>query len=482
MILSLPANSIFDNVLFIIVAVAASCLATFLLMRHFSKRERTAQKDNLASHFELKELTSRRKLFWLSFLWSLPFSLLFLVICLKAPTLLSAGRKLLESSVVDILSPSSTEKVRLALDAIPTWIDPVFVLAVSLLLFGTYVRWPFDFCRNLIFTVFDVDERVNEIAENAAEAFLNTRDYDDAEQALLELTNSNHAPVPKELAESPDKVILGYQLIYFSKKAIATSGLREGLQETLKRVGIEMPLIKNHRPLISRQIYSALIFYLVLCAVYAILAPLMEPIVSSAFVREMLQQIEWPKHTDELALSIVQRTLSFVIPLAVGMSLVTKRHELPFVVSVQFAVSLIVNLVFAAVLVAQSATGETPAYSFVLGNLTLGYWVDAFAYSLTPSFALLSWIFCGRVEAGKTVTVLIVCVAAAIAFCLSQLMYEAIAIGRTGYYWHQLLLGAFITMSYGLAALVASDVLPPLDASRLSRRSDEEANAAASAA
>jgi hypothetical protein len=126
------------------------------------------------------------------------------------------------------------------------------------------------------------------------------------------------------------------------------------------------------------------------------------------------------------------------------------------VASVQFSFALVVNIAFAIISVAQSATGE---YTGLLTFADAKLWGNVLVYSLTPAVALFAWVASGRLGLGTAGTTLVICVAAGISFCGSQFAFEAISTFR-GYYWHQMVLGSFITMSYGLAALLAGSVLP----------------------
>ncbi len=471
---------------YILVCVSTSLFVAFLLMQLFSERPRTHSSASPASHFQVRELVAGRKLTTLSLLCSVPFAALFFVLSLYSTTLATAGKQLLLKKLREMLD-MSVEPFEKVLSQLPDLLDQLYVLAVTLLLFAPYVRAPFVLFRNLIFKAISFDDRIDDVAEAGARAALATLKYPSAKNALLSATGSRDAPVAKELINAPDVKRLAYQLLHFSEKDSAKHGLRRGLGMTLKKIGVEMPSVECPPSPRYQLVFAALTFYAILCGAYAFLAPHIAPwLQHSHLVKILLQPIEWPHFTEELAISAVQRTLSFVIPLAGGMFFYTERRlrypsESSFqafvvVFSVQFPFALLVNVVFAVVFFARSEAGR---FAGDLSLLDLSLWTDAFLFSLTPAVALLSWILCGRIGMGRSGTIAVVCFAAAVAFCISQLLFEAMTSHITGFYWHQLVFGAFITVSYGMAALVANEVFPTIDGNSLGRRADRQIRTAA---
>jgi hypothetical protein len=479
MVLSHSAGTTFEDILFLLTALAASAGALLLLMLVFSERKPAESAESPASHFELNELVSRKRLRIVSFSCAVPFALLVLLLCLNSTTLLSAARQLLSSKIAGVFDSSVAEQVEGLVKAVPAWLDPIFVLLASLIFFAPYVRLPFEYARNLIFVLLHFDARVDEVAQSAAEAVLKQMPYDAAERALLEATSTRDAPVPKQLIQASETKILAYQLLFFSKSVTAKHGLTKGLSDILAKIKVDGQFQSQSSSSARGYVLASLIFYGILCASYVFFAPLLAPwIRSNGFVKVVLQQVDWPMFADELAISMIQRTLSFVIPLAFGMSyFATWRGrnpngrlfpEIVLVFSSQFMFALLVNVVVAIVTIAQRVTGETGGAPLTFTSVRV--WSDAFVYSLTPGIALLSWIFCGHLRFKATGTIIVVGMVAAVTFAMCGFLYEHMAGRRDGYYWHQLILGAFITVSYALAALVAKDVFPPVDASVLRAR------------
>jgi hypothetical protein len=462
-----------DNVLFLLTAVAASVAITILLMQVFSERPLSRSKDSPSSHFKLRELVQRSRLSWIALTCSLPFALLFLVLSVKSSTLVTAAKSLLTSKILGLLEPTIANKVESVLQSIPSWLDPLFVLVASLVLFAPYIRAPFDFFRSQVFAVIGIDEDADDTAEEAAKAVLYRygQDFTAAGEELLKITESRDAPLPEELADEPAVKRMAFQLVYFARDETGKRGLVSSLSSLMSKLDARASFSDSRDSLGLSHVFAALTFYAVLCASYALLAPMIAPWLHTGLVRGMLQQVEWPAYSGELALSLLQRTLSFIVPLAGGIALYSVRrkdhqHEsslqaFAFVVSIQFLFSFLVNGSFAILSVAQRATGETGGQVLSLASVKI--WADAFVFSLTPAVALFSWIVAGRYKLGRASSAATVCFAAAVAFCLCQFLYERLAANVTGFYWHQLIFGAFITLSYGLSALIASDVLPTID-------------------
>jgi hypothetical protein len=261
----------------------------------------------------------------------------------------------------------------------------------------------------------------------------------------------------------------------------------------LEDIGINQKSDSQHTALIYSHVFAALVFYGVLCGCYVIFAPLIAPWLKSSTtligwlqqteLLVWLRQIVWPNNADELLISMAQRTLSFVVPLAIGMYLFSQRRQrhhneslaqaFLFVASLQFMFALLTNVAFSAIMVAQQPVDDLS--SWPIAFFTAKNWTDVLLYSITPCAALLSWIVSGNLGIGKVGTIFIIMLAAAIAFCGSQFLYDTVAAHVNGstyrnYCCHQLVLGAFITMSYGLAALIANDVLPLDPAASRSRQ------------
>jgi hypothetical protein len=159
--------------------------------------------------------------------------------------------------------------------------------------------------------------------------------------------------------------------------------------------------------------------------------------IQSDFVKSAFQPFEWPepKEYDSLVVSIIQRTFSFVLPLAVGMYLYSlrqsqrildRRYERParsfsWVAAVQTMFSLFVNLMFATYfvfVVKKEHPDGDPLFFF-----QTKVWAEAIISSVAPSVALIAWIICGRYRS-KLVASLAICLVASVLFFLADFTYE----------------------------------------------------------
>src|SRR5258708_5232414 len=225
---------------YILVCVSTSLFVAFLLMQLFSERPRTHSSASPASHFQVRELVAGRKLTTLSLLCSVPFAALFFVLSLYSTTLATAGKQLLLKKLRDMLD-MSVEPFEKVLSQLPDLLDPLYVLAVTLLLFAPYVRAPFVLFRNLIFKAISFDDRIHDLADAGARATPCTLENPSAKNALLSATGSRDAPVAKELINAPDVKRLAYHLLHFTHKTTPNPVLRPRLCLPLHKIGLYMP-------------------------------------------------------------------------------------------------------------------------------------------------------------------------------------------------------------------------------------------------
>jgi hypothetical protein len=471
------------DTLYIATALFSTVVLFYIQATFLQSRPTTDTPDSPASFFRLDQIASHRRLANLSYLFSIPFALLFLFTDLKAGDFIAAVKKLLSTYIVSFISDQNLQRaVTDTLQHLPPFLNPLFILAASLLLFAPYIRAPLLLLRSLILKTIGLEARADRIALRSAQDILSEYNFQKAEERLANAFKSR-VPLPDALSGVDEKTVIAYQVLYFSRNAVPEIGLALAVNKTLETIGVSP---KNTRlpDLKFWHLAAAATFYLVLCSLYILIVPTAPDWAHDALLRALLQPIslaqsffqpiEWP-NTETVLISIVQRTLSFVIPLAVGMFLYTMHSNTGSnsdtriqtfgrVFAVQFFSAFSVNLVFEIYFVSQRYLGQLEAVRISLGDAKI--WEDIFAPSLAPGAALLAWILCSRLKY-KWLVYLILCLIVGSWFCFSQYLYEFLAIHTCtdnncvwrGYYWHQFLLGVFLMFSYFVAALAASDVL-----------------------
>jgi hypothetical protein len=469
--------------LHIAIALFSTAILFYVQANFLQSRPTTDNPDSPASFFRLDQIASRRRLVSLSYLFSIPFALLFLFTDLKAGDFVDAVKKLLSTYIVSLIGDQNLQRSATdALQYLPPFLNPLFILAASLLLFAPYIRAPLLLLRSLILKTTGLEARADRIALNSAQDILSELNFQKAEQRLAEEFKSR-VPLPDTLSGADEDTIIAYQVLYFSRTAVPEIGLGSAVNKTLQNIGVSsentgLPPIKFWH------LAAAATFYLVLCGLYILIVPTAPDWAHDALVQALFQPIlltqaffrpiEWPNANTAL-ISIVQRSLSFIAPLAIGMFLYTMHSNMGSksdtriqifgrVFAVQFFSAFVVNLVFETYFVSQRYLGHLHDAQISLGDVKI--WEDIFAPSLAPGAALLAWILCSRLRY-RWLVYLILCLIVGSWFCFSQYLYEFLAVHTCtdhncewrGYYWHQFLLGAFLMFSYFVAALAAGDVL-----------------------
>jgi hypothetical protein len=459
-----------DNVLSVSIALFAS-FAIFELELYFLKRRPAAKRsDQPASFFDIEELASTLRVRALLSLYALPAATLFLVLALTAKPFVDAAKSFLSIQIVGAVGGEQARKAAEdVLNNIPPWLNPVFVLAATLILFAPVIRTPFQFLRTLVLFAIGIESRANQLSIAAAREALRGTKFDKLQDKFKEKFGTD-PPLPEELVSATDSSKLAYQLLYFSSDDARNIGLTNSIGQTLEKIDIA----PQHRPIIPprppryRDLLAAFIFYSVLCVAYVFVAPLIAPwIQASPTVRSLLQVVEWPQTSDALVLSVVQRTFSFVVPLALGMqyyanqvdrtqNLTERLRRIAIVFSWQFLISGLINLMFMSLLILKRREGEL--HDALISFSDIKIWADIFTSSIAPGLALSAWVACDGLKQ-RWFAYLMLCATAAAAFCFGQFAYEGISGTWRGYYWHQLVMGLFLSVSYLCGALIARDAV-----------------------
>jgi hypothetical protein len=452
----------FESVLEAVVAAFCSAAVLLMTMSFFKSRPKRQNPESVASFFELDELISRKNLRGLALFFSAPFALLFFVVSVVSPAFVDLGREFLINNILSVVSDSIKNAVEPVLKGIPKYLSPLFVLVATLIFFAPYIRAPFSWFRNLVIEATGIDARANDSSSRAAKEALSIKTEVEIIAVLL-------VAVPSTVVEAAKRV--AYMILQKSIDDTRSSGLPSAISKTLRLLGDKDIPVRTIR-LSPARIIAALVFYFALSFVWVLIVPLAATPLSD-FVKTMLSHFTFtwplPEFRRDLVLSISQHTLSFIVPLAFGIYMYPARREhfsetkteTPFqtfavVFSIQFIVSVVVNFVFDVIAILLRLSGKYEGLVISLYDVKI--WADVVVPALAPGFALAVWIVC-RDWKVRLFTYIAVCVAAAVSFSLCQLSYECISGKMLGYYWHELVLGAFLTLAYFFAGSIARDAV-----------------------
>jgi hypothetical protein len=449
-------------------AALGSCGLFLSLLYFLQRRPATRKPESPASFFELEDLASRRRLHILGALYALPGAMLFLVIALDSKPLVESAKRFLDATIVDgMTDPARRDALKQFLMLIPDWLNPLFILVATLVLFAPYIRKPLSYLRSLFVFAMGIDTRANLLSLASAERALQVSKFEKIEITLAQ-TFQRSPPLAEELVPSSNRVKLAYQILYFSQDKTKNVGLTQAISETLKAIGVTIELREPSRPS-YRHLLAAIVFYCVLCIAYTFFAPLAGPwLKNNSLVKALLQSIEWPEGPDKLALFVAQRTLAFIAPLAYGMHFYANTRNddgrtgetwfqrFGVVFSGQFLLSFLINFIFIELMIEKRWIGEYREALISLGQPKI--LADIFTSSVAPGLALAAWIICSRLK-DRWLAYIAVCLAAGMALGASQLAYEVISQNWRGYYVHEFVFGAFLTASYLCAALIARDIV-----------------------
>jgi hypothetical protein len=446
--------------------VAAFCSAAVLLMtmNFFTSRPERKNPDSVASFLKLDDLISRKNLRGLALFFSAPFALLFFVVSVVSPAFVDLGREFLINNILSVVSDSIKSAAEPVLKGIPRYLSPLFILVATLVLFAPYIRAPFEWFRNLVIEATGIDARADDSGSRAAKEALSIK-------TEVQIIAALQVAVPAVLVDATKRI--AYAILQKSADDTRSSGLQIAISNTLKLLGDKDITVRTIK-LSPARIIAALVFYFALSFVWVLMVPLAATPLNE-FVKAMLAHFTFtwplPEYRQNLVLSISQHTLAFIVPLAFGMYMYPARREhfakleTPFqtfavVFSIQFIASVVVNFLFDVIAILLRLSGKYDG--LVISLYEVKIWADVVVPALAPGFALAVWIACHNWNV-RLFTYIAVCLAAAVSFSLCQLSYECISGKMLGYYWHELVLGAFLTLAYFFAGSIARDAVEPPD-------------------
>ncbi|MBY5837777.1 hypothetical protein J3P71_11810 [Rhizobium leguminosarum] len=452
--------------------------------------------ESPSSFFTLDDIISKSARRNINLLFTWPIVLLFLAVSTSSDKLVKAARDFFGTYLVTIVPDKSGPSLRALIESLEGPFAPLFVLLVSLILFLPYVRTGLEKFAELVIEVSGYRTAVDAAALAFASDLLGKHKFHDIQRDIAEELRIV-LPIKEDLSSASKQNILGYQVLYlkhreapdasmkdflnnFSTEIIddskmrpyeETGGVDDQEEKQLEQVKVRpTAVIEIARETIApRYVATAFMLYGILCLLYVAVVPLFSAVITPNWPVEELGPMEWPlpEYWRTLAYSVGQRTVSFVFALAAGYYLFSTRRALKrkeplwktylYTASVQFLLSLFANLAFLIITLARKDNFAF-GYAFVLRDIaSLTIICEVVAYSLIPCIGLAFSILCARSDYSKLTTVVLMSLVCAISFSLSQLLNETVGQYYMGYYWHQLLLGMYMSFAYFLAAMIVND-------------------------
>lgn len=458
-------------------SILCSAVIYFLQLNLIKNRPLRRNPNSPATFFPLGSVVSTKRLNNLAAIYAFPFAVLFFGAANKADYYVAALSYFFESYIGSSLNNKPFTDGIFEAGLLWNWVDPLILLIIASFFFLPYVRAPLIGFRDFVLFVVGIDARASRLATRAARKILSKLTLKQARGRISE-EFATDLPLPEELVDSSEEAKLGYQILYVGLKKTMESGISSSMSDIENRFGHEEPIEPPLPELTMNHLLGAGSFYLSLCIAYIALIPLAQGFLTdSTIVQSFFQPFEWPlpDKRDALLYSVGTRSLSFVLPLAVGMYLYSLRRfrkttdhldesalrSFAVVVCLQFLISFFANTVSDGWTILKS---RTPGFEVDEGSLPsfdqIKIWVELFLSSIASSVALAAWIFTGKL-ASKWIGCVAISAASAVCFFFAEYVFESFSQLR-GYYWHELIFGVFLGLAYCISALIADIfVVPP---------------------
>lgn len=426
-----------------LLVVILTSFIIFALSIALIRRKGAANPNSPSSFFSLDELVSKPAFYLICLFFSGTISVLYAAIALDSGNLLSA----IQGYIRDYATNSAKAELKPALEAlfsaIPTWIEPLFVFLAFIFLFGDKVQTWLTYLRDSIVKSSGLYTLIDGAAISTADLILNEtgRDYDKAVSKLENL--KGECPVPEELVSRKDSRRLAYQIIWSVRDTIVEDGFTESNNNLKVQLGLSA---RDHIRIQFVRVIAAATMYAVLMTLFVVFIPLFG---NSA----QRIGIYWTDFFGCLRL-MLKFTLAFTLPLLLAVSIYPLRRrayhatETPFqsmstVAAMQFILSFsaqqMYNLIETTI---RLSAGEPNSL------LEAKTHVLAFLNSLIPMLAFLAILSSRHLKKYQTTSALLICLLSALAFSLSDFVFEIYNNKIDYFFIHQFIFGFWITFSF----------------------------------
>ncbi|SFO03581.1 hypothetical protein SAMN03159463_00913 [Mesorhizobium sp. NFR06] len=458
-----------DMAILILTSIVGFILIIIILRDIIVESRVPVDPSSPSSFFSVRQISSKSRVFLISFAYSIPFALIYLYVSLYADSVVSPAKDFLISKLDAVLGQDPSGNFQSALKNLPASLSPIFVLLVSLLIFAPILRAPFVVLAQLLLRAAGTRQRVDVITIRAGTDILSDLGgFDNSERALD--SEFRDTPLPIELAESSDVEKFSYKLLYLSSTEFPQLNLVNSLKGIAKRIGVKelMPDVDPDEiyKIMNFYLVASVIIYSVLCCLYIFFIPEFNFRYIESIDPNLFQPFNWPAidEMSALASSVAQRSLSFVFLIGVGYYMFSSRRRYYSKVEseiqsagVVFAFltifSFVINLAFVLVTISRSQDGELGRTLIAINQKKI--WIEIFLPSLTAGLALIVAAVSSKIPNSLSL-ILVVCFSS-VWFFLSQYIYEINATQVIGYYWHQAVLGFCLSSAYFFSVYFIND-------------------------
>ena len=464
-------------------SIISIIILVVVLFDFFSKRTPAKIVDSPASFLRLDQIASRAYIARRAAFLSLPIVTMYVLICYNCIDFLESVRqKITSEQMVASVIPLAKDvgfKFGDWISIIPHEFDPILVLVVFLLAFGTILGRLVGAFRDMFYSMLDLDGYVDDISRPKALQLLEEEEsMPSVAFDRLRAFARSRLPVPEELEKSDDITVLTYQLTYVAGREKGRGSYCESLEAICSKIGLNGSRVREKTPIALDFSLPAVAFYVVLCMLYLALDPCIsiglypqnQP-ASQVWVMTLFGPISWYKYDywEGLWTTFIQASVTFILPLALGMKLHSKprRTNLSQKGGIDLNVRIFTMVVTAALFAAlvceivdqlRFAGGTIRSIPSAFdGRTSARIIVTAFA----PALALLSWIRFGAVQRSRLAAGIVLSISGGIALAFVAAFSEMISGVWYGFYWHNLVLGAYTAGAYSIAAVAAGKVAPP---------------------
>ena len=421
---------------------------------------------SISSFFTLDHLSSRKGLRIIRIMYALPFAGIYATVAFYSPALVGSASHIL-AEYLSLLDSKYHDAVVSFFDNIQDEYKPLLVLVLCIILFAPKLRAPMVFYRDALLSAADfyqtVDESSAAYSRAAVQKFGNVKSALDAFETAF-----GRSPLPEELANTSDDSVLSYKIIWHSSRDILIQGFEKGVEQTLCR--LKLQVLPAPRPTYTpSNLFPALILFFVMLGIYIAVIPVFRPLISPL--------VGWPEPANSaLAHYVLQRVLTFVVPLAWGITIFMNRvrhisgrysnsgihrkawNDIITVGLLMFGTSMIINYVFMIIDISREVYRNGSGALINLSQLKVH--IDVFLYSLAPFVSLVIWFY-ARSKIGHNWSLpLIFSISGGICFCFAQFMFELYTVETAGsrftfYFLHQFLMGFYLTFALYVSSFIA---------------------------
>ena len=448
---------------FLIVAILfCVALVVGLQFRSFGTAGKSRTATNLASFFEVHEITEKWQRNILAIVAASPFSFAFFLLARDSK---SIALTLLEyQAALD----KDWNEITVIFKGAPEAFFPFVLLVLLFLLFGAQLKFLFQsYDKSLVYIV-GLGPRTNRVARNFADFLVREYGYRKTQERLERSEKTGkRLPLPEELENADEEQRIAFQLLHLAKPVTGERGLKESLVHVINS---RFPELKDNSdyqnlcgPIPSRfgiavsrlsdvkwsHVFVGLIMFIIVCGLYIAIVPMAQNYFS-------INEASWP-HRDEmssLVYNVLLVSLGTTFAMVAGILLYAKRADeegkmsrqaLMGVITIVFLLSLMIHLPGMVLLRFEYAIG------LLIGEASEYFGFPEFVYILThsliPCLGVLVLVVVDPKDILSRWDILVMIVVVSIGHIFAYAAYEISANVDWKYYWHQGLLAAVVNGS-----------------------------------